>query len=476
MAPARPSASPQAWARVLLDRGPALSVRSLAKMKYANPVVDVVINGEPTQLIITNGTFVLYIDGILTCADLSERSYSSANVDFVYARKLLRLQLSGMIQEYAPSKLELPSLHYSSDVILGVFHLRQQWLSPAAVEYFLKSSNATGFIGVGYAFAPQVSPFWRMIMPFTGYVYTGMGNATAGNRSTALRAAWTNGTSTDSPGLLWSEPLAQVEQDHSGNYQGITFPIHNVHFRCVDGPTSDRTASSRRAEVIKEFSSNWDVVVDYNAPCLVLPLQFYDSLATWLGMTYNDEIKLSELRLPTQNIEYDVANKLPLLYFSLSHQGRMLAIPLKRLILPELSSSLKTTVCIQRSNSIAQNGASIFSPLDSDAGTSQRYRLHGSMALPLYNMIQAPIIFGAMVLDSFAQVGINGYTQQVGFMVTDEVDQNVMELSAADCFAKVSCHGQQIYNERINICVDPDCSVYSFHYLDDRTKRCVLRF
>lgn len=184
-----------------------------------------------------------------------------------------------------------------------------------------------------------------------------------------------------------------------------------------------------------------------------------------MGLRFNDELKVAEIA---------GSAPLPDLVFSLSLDGPQLRIPLQRLVLPELqvttssaanstSSPPKSTVvlqrvCIQRSGSIVQNGAAVFSPLDQDASSVQRYRLHGSLTLPLFNMFQAPIVFGAMVLDTFEQVTVDGTTKRTGI-------QNSLALSAsgsnngenggapyATCMRPVRCIGQQQYLHRLNAC------------------------
>lgn len=55
-----------------------------------------------------------------------------------YARRLLRLQLQSVSQELRTSAVSIPALGYSGSLLIGVFKLKKQWLSPATVEYFLK--------------------------------------------------------------------------------------------------------------------------------------------------------------------------------------------------------------------------------------------------------------------------------------------------------------------------------------------------
>lgn len=169
---------------------------------------------------------------------------------------------------------------------------------------------------------------------------------------------------------------------------------------------------------------------------------------------------------------------MPDLVFSLALDGSQLTIPLQQLVLPELelattpandttrghtAPSLSVTrVCIQRSGSIFQSGAAVFSALDVDAGTVQRYRLHGSLSLPLFNMFQAPIVFGAMVLNTLDEVVVDGVTKQTALRTRrgseraagPDADTTSGSTSAAfaTCLRRAQCVGQQQFSARLNAC------------------------
>lgn len=67
--------------------------------------------------------------------------------------------------------------------------------------------------------------------------------------------------------------------------------VHRASFQCAPTIAAESSASAtldaphaaHRVELFGEFSSNWDVTVDLNSPCLVLPQQFFDSVSscTW---------------------------------------------------------------------------------------------------------------------------------------------------------------------------------------------------
>lgn len=196
-----------------------------------------------------------------------------------------------------------------------------------------------------------------------------------------------------------------------------------------------------------------------SAPVTMMECFLLSQLAGWIGLQYIDELKLAEL--PSSKI-------LPDLVFSMSLGGPRITIPLQQLVLPDLqvlpssASDAKTRVCIQRSGSIVQDGTSIFSPLEPDAGSVQRYRLHGSLALPLFNMIQAPIVFGSMVLNTFDELVVDGLTKRTGIRNLVGGSGNASFLSSplssssnavsATCMRPAQCIGQQRYLSRLNAC------------------------
>ncbi|KAF1329841.1 hypothetical protein FI667_g5587, partial [Globisporangium splendens] len=493
--------------------GAAENLKSAVKMRYSSPVVTVLVDGEPMNLVLTTD-----VDGILICSDLPKQPSSSAKIDFDYARHLLRYQLQGIAQEFVLQDLQVPAVNFTGDMPLGYFSLARQWLSPVSIECFLQSSRARGFIGIGFAFRPMYSRFWTML-PKNGpqrYAYRGVQNTTSkmallslptdvNEEEDSQEATIALQDANDVASVVWSEPLASInERDDMGDNQGISFPIHDVTFQCHTSPLSseekaddnndhvtDSSAStspfSHKVEILGEYSSNWDVIVDFNTPCLVLPHQFFDAvtnifslifkcacadapswyisqLASWLGLQYSDELKLAE---------FPSSKRLPDLTFALSLQGPRVTIPLQQLVLPELqvpapsSSSdnnnnvnTKTRVCIQRSESIVQNGAAIFSPLEPEAGSVQRYRLHGFIALPLFNMIQAPIVFGAMVLNTFDEIVVDGRTKRTGVVRKKVLQPRNASFSPgssdnaaiATCLPRAQCIGDQIYVHRINAC------------------------
>lgn len=168
----------------------------------------------------------------------------------------------------------------------------------------------------------------------------------------------------------------------------------------------------------------------------------------------DSRLGLSEVAAP--------ASALPDLLFSLSFTGVQLALPLQSLVLPKLSeasSSFKdensTKLCIQRSASMLQRGTAAFaSPTTTAAEVERLQRLHGATGIPVYNMIDSPIIFGAMVLDALESVVFDGITKRTGIrkppaMATSDVSK---PQRSAVCLQPVSCTGHQEYVVHQNVC------------------------
>ncbi|TMW60273.1 hypothetical protein Poli38472_000315 [Pythium oligandrum] len=434
------------------------------KMKYSNPVLPVMIEGHEKNLILTTD-----IDGIVLCTDRPDDSSFASDMGFDYSRKLLRYQLQGLVHGFVVAHLEIPSLKYSTQMPIMFFDLQQQWLSPAALRAVFDASNAHGFIGVGYAYRVPFSPLWsRLLMSTTRYRYNAEATWQEKNNKTAHMAKVAhegdNTTEWD-----WSEPCASVDQieDDASNNQGLTFPIQHASFSCQSDESSANATETRRVDMFGEYTSNWDVVIDFNAPCLMLPEEFYDSLAGWTGLEFNDELRLSEI---------DDISQLPTLSFSLGHDGPVHQLPLQDLILQNYSGTSTSSdssawVCIERSTSIIHAGSSLFSAVEGDVTATQRYRLQGSMSLRVSNMYYSPIVFGQMVLFSLGDMLVDGTNKQVAF----RKPVNLTSTRALPiCSQQTDCVGAQVYSSSRNACQDPDCSRYYFQSLDEETRQCVV--
>ncbi|KAK1928701.1 hypothetical protein P3T76_015804 [Phytophthora citrophthora] len=395
------------------------------------------------------------------------------------ARKRLRYELHWVSPEIKTCDVQTPALGFSGRVNVGFFRLDNQELQMAALAYYLGSLDADGFIGAGFTFHPDQSPLSETIQQteenFNNYhsFDHSKKNVPIFIISNEVEVAKSS-EEEQVDRYVWSEPFVPLD-DNSGdvsNSQGIIFSIQGAHFTCNAPLENVSDTISQSVQLFGDYSSSWDVKVDFNAPCLELPKEFYDALAGWTGLRLNSRLGLSEMTAP--------ASSLPDLLFSLSFNGVQLALPLQSLVLPELSGSSSsneensTKFCIQRAGSMLQRGTAAFAaPTTSAAEVARLQRLHGSTGIPVYNMIDSPITFGAMVLEALGAVTVNELTRRVGIRKPSaKVDYE--QQTKASCLQSVSCIGGQEYVLHLNVCKDPDCSQFYFHSLDGETKYCVI--
>ncbi|KAG7380732.1 hypothetical protein PHYPSEUDO_006822 [Phytophthora pseudosyringae] len=465
--------------------GTNASTPAPVKMANSNPVFEMIVEDAPVRLILTTD-----LDGIVVCEDAStsRRDWLMTDSEFDNARKRLRYELHSVVPEVKERAVQVPSLGYRGRINVGHFRLDNQEMRMAAVAYYLGSLDADGFIGAGFAFHPDHSPLWETIQETGadryGYLYHGREHSMKTKKESAftdakevkLAAKSDNGEGFDRDDYVWSEPFVSLGDDSDGvsNAQGISFPIHEASFACNLPSESGRDTTATKTQAVQlfgNFSSSWDVVVDFNVPCLQLPKEFYDSLAGWIGLRLNSRLGLSEVTPP--------ASALPDVLFSLSFTGTQLALPLRSLVLPELSElsspstdENSTKICIQRSASMLQRGTAAFAaPTTTAAEVARLQRLHGASGIPVYNMIDSPIVFGAMVLDALGSVVFDGIRKRTGILKPSAMGTSAKR---ATCLQPESCTGQQEYITHLNVCQDPDCSQYYFHSLNEDTKYCVI--
>ncbi|OWZ16408.1 hypothetical protein PHMEG_0009803 [Phytophthora megakarya] len=449
-------------------------------MVNSNPVLELILNGEHIKLILTTD-----LDGIVVCMDAntSRRDWLMTDAEFDNTRKRLRYELRWVSPEVVEHEVQVPALGYSGSINVGFFSSDNQEMRMSAVAYYLGSLNADGFIGAGFAFHPDQSPLWETIQQATaGHGYTYYGHDHSEKKGATHIETNENNGDFDRDNYIWSEPLVSLGDDIDGvsNAQGISFPIHDLNFACNvswDSVGDAGLATNVRDQSVKlfgEFSSSWDVVVDFNVPCLQLPQEFYEALAGWIGLRIDPMLGLSEVAFP--------AFALPDLFFSLSFNGVQISLPLKSLVLPESSESTEKyenvpKICIQRSSSMLQRGTAAFTnPTTTAAEIARLERLHGLSDLPVYSMIDSPIIFGAMVLDALGSVVFDGITKRTGIRkssTTISFDK-IQPQRSTMCLQPVACTGQQEYVNHLNVCQDPNCSQYYCHTLDTATKHCVI--
>ncbi|KAG4058236.1 hypothetical protein PC123_g6774 [Phytophthora cactorum] len=444
-------------------RTTASSTPPPVKMINSNPMLEMTIDETSVRLILTTD-----VDGIVVCEDAntSRRDWLMTDSEFDNARKRLRYELHWVSPEVKEREVQVPSLGYSGRIKVGVFRLDNQEIRMAAVAYYLGSLNADGFIGAGFSIGR--SPIWEIVQETAGYVHSMKKKGAEVKIKVAESIA--NDEVFDKDDYVWSESFVSL----GNGSEGIFFPIYAASFVCNVPSDNDSITKPHSVQLFGDFSSSWDVVVDFNVPCLELPKEFYDALAGWIGLRLDSRLGLSEVALP--------ASALSDLLFSLSFTDAHLALPLRSLVLPELSDSSSkdenwTKICIQQSASMLQRGTAAFAaPTTTAAEVERLQRLHGVIGIPVYNMIDSPIIFGAMVLEALGSVVFDGATKRTGIRKPSSMSISAKsdQQNTAACMQPVLCIGGQEYVTHLNICQDPDCSQYYFHGLDEDTKHCVI--
>ncbi|GMF15078.1 unnamed protein product [Phytophthora lilii] len=345
------------------------------KMVNSNPILEIIVDGAPTRLILTT------VDN---------------------ARKRLHYELHWVAPEFREERVQVPALEYSGYVTIGFFELENQEMRMAAVAYYLGSLGANGFIGAGFAFRPDQSPLWETIEEAAAnshsYLYHGFDHSKKKRvvqlDTSEIKLAEGNdfAEAISSDDYVWSEQFVTLDNGENGisNAQGISFP-------------------------------------------------------RWIGLKLDSRLGLSEVDAP--------ASSLPDLGFSLSFSGTELALPLQSLVLPELSESSNdgnsTKVCIQRSASMVQRGTAAFAATTTTAAEVARLqRLHGATGIPVYNMIDTPIIFGAMVLDALESVVFDGASKTTGIQKLLRKNRS----RQVTCLKPVSCLEHQHFVSHLNAC------------------------
>ncbi|GMF23885.1 unnamed protein product [Phytophthora fragariaefolia] len=320
---------------------------------------------------------------------------------------LLEMVIDGTHPEIKEHEVQVPALAFSGRIDVGFFKQETQPIRMAAVAYYLGSLGANGFIGAGFAFHPDQSPLWETIQEAAvdnyGFVYHGLDNLKKNEAvhvdASEIKLAESNAIADafDSGSYVWSEPIVPLEDGEDGvtNAQGISFP-------------------------------------------------------SWVGLALDSRLGLSEIAAP--------ASALPDLLFSLSFNGAQVTLPLQSLVLPELSALSdynSTKVCIQRSASMLQRGTAAYAaPTTTVAEVARLQRLHGATGIPVYNMVDSPIVFGAMVLDALGPVVFDGSTKRTGVLkrIVNPSSTGSSHHSRVTCLEPPSCQSQQEYVTHWNTC------------------------
>lgn len=117
--------------------------------------------------------------------------------------------------------------------------------------------------------------------------------------------------------------------------------------------------------------------------------------------------------------------------------------------MPSFDNNTARWICILPSESIRQDGKSVFSSMTDESSTLQ-YRVSGPMrGITLYNMFRSPIIFGHMALAAMGPIVVNGITKQSAWY---HRPTDGLETTIVPCQPIVKCIGSQTYIARDNTC------------------------
>ncbi|OQS01030.1 hypothetical protein ACHHYP_01960 [Achlya hypogyna] len=299
-------------------------------------------------------------------------------------------------------------------------------------EAFSRPWNTTGFLGIGITSSPQ--PGWPFLNNSvdTALQYHGM------DRTSGV-ANVTFGAFPDE--VSWSESMNVV---HDFYYKRrSSFTVHNV--------------TTCGVPLLAPISSYWAGHIDFQVPCLILPKEFYDTLTAWAPVEYNASANRTQVRDGVSLAD------LPTLTFQTGLGSPLLSLRLQDLVLNNSNGSSPHHVCIERADSVVNLVLEHRVVVQEDDIFTKE--LGGVSYVP--NMYQAPIVFGAMVLQHLTTV-LSDSTKQIGFVSTGTRPVKGV------CNAAVACTGDQTYHQAANECRDPNCNAVYFHELDTDTKTCVV--
>ncbi|EUD64931.1 hypothetical protein C922_04663 [Plasmodium inui San Antonio 1] len=260
--------------------------------------------------------------------------------------------------------------------------------------------------------------------------------------------------------IVWSEP-----RERGGIFSDsfMQFTLYNLEV-CGNN-------------IFGKYSSNWQGVIDLSSKCLVLPKMFWLSLMEYLPVNKNDErcipkrkeVNFDESTVPRMCSVEERKRPLPVLKFYLSDNdivsdnnigGRsgMNEAP--------FGDSPPQTTAIQE----------VHIPLDnliiSEEGPNDGYLcvlpdVHEGVSSENSGRTTKPLIkFGTYVINNLYVV-VDQENYRVGF-----ANKRDYHYTNERCTQRAKCIGDQFYEPALNICVDPDCSVWYFYTLNEETKKC----
>jgi hypothetical protein len=273
----------------------------------------------------------------------------------------------------------------------------------------------------------------------------------------SLLANVSDGASNQTFGLDFrnsGSPIASVEQGQSSMQLGGVKATYEERIRWSQQAQSQlskhlfflENLQFCGVQLLGNYSTNWEVLIDTGSSCLTLPGEIYDSLTVWFS---NSTIVTS----------YD---RLPALSFNVIGANETLFIPLANLILPTnaISSSEKGAPYVQSVTS--KNRLCLI------RGGNIR-TTNGK-----YNNPPQQVVFGSLVLQSiyfaadFSTGGVGLANKLYPSEVTFYSNPN-----NPSCQRPLNCTGTQMYRPFKNKCKQPKCSKYFFMELDSSNGVCV---
>ncbi|KMZ94272.1 hypothetical protein PVMG_02498 [Plasmodium vivax Mauritania I] len=277
-----------------------------------------------------------------------------------------------------------------------------------------------------------------------------------------------------------AEPSGSTSEIHIGDYKKSFGPIVWSEPRERGGIFSDSFMQFTlynlevcQNNIFGKYSSNWQGVIDLSSKCLVLPKMFWLSLMEYLPVNKNDERCIPKRKEVT---------------FDEGTVPRMCAVDPGSRPLPVLKFYLSDNDTVSDNNIGGGSGGEIGGdpprggiqevhiPLDNliinEEGQNDGYLcvlpdVHEGVSSENSGRTTKPLIkFGTYVINNFYVV-VDQENYRVGFANKKEYHS-----SNDRCTQRAQCVGNQFYEPALNICVDPDCSVWYFYTLNEETKKC----
>jgi hypothetical protein len=209
------------------------------------------------------------------------------------------------------------------------------------------------------------------------------------------------------------------------------------------------------AQILGNYSTDWNVLVDTGSVCLTLPSDIYDSFDAWQGLN--------------STVIEDV-NALPAFSFQVGDgaNSTTLYVPLGDLLVNETAIDV-------------EQGAPYVRVRDAD-GSVQQMRLcvlkgesiaYSSAGQSTYYTDAPDIVLGALALQSIYFAA--DFAQQTVGLANKLSNSYINGFSAAKrvgCAPAATCKGDQTFRYATNDCTDPTCARYFFAVLDTDTMTC----